>query len=158
MKRRNLLAMGLASAVPMAWSAAPHDGLPAARDLQAELAAAIKAVQPLVVMVSLEGCPWCKLARESYLRPMHDKGEVHVVQVDMRSPQPVRDFDGAMRTHDELIRSWKVRAAPTLIFFGAQGRELAPRLVGASPDFFGGYLDERLEASKRAVVSMPSRS
>lgn len=129
----------------------PAAVLPPARALPDELAAALRQGQPLVVMVSLEGCIFCRIARQSHLAPMHREG-LPIVQVDMRSPQQVRDFEGRLTTHDELARRWRVSITPTLLFFGAQGREVAERMEGAyQPDFYGPYLEDRL-ARSRAVL------
>ena len=59
--------------------------LPPAIALPEELALALATGSPLVVMVSLEGCPFCKIVRESYLVPMRQEQGLPVVQVDMRS-------------------------------------------------------------------------
>jgi thioredoxin-related protein len=129
----------------------PSAVLPSARALSDELAAALRQGQPLVVMVSLEGCPFCRIARQSHLAPMHREGGA-IVQVDMRSAQAVRDFDGRMTTHDALVQRWRVPIAPTLLFFGPGGREVAERMEGAyQPDFYGPYLDERLDQARVAI-------
>ena len=44
--------------------------LPASHSLAQELALAQKLRQPLVVMVSLHGCPFCEVVRSSHLAPM----------------------------------------------------------------------------------------
>jgi len=112
---------------------------------------ALKKKQPLVVMVSLEGCPYCRVARQSYLSPMHKSG-VEVVQLDMNSVQPVQDFAGQATTHGQLIRHWRVSVAPTVLFFGPNGKEVAERLEGASlPDFYGAYLEQRLEKGRQSL-------
>ena len=75
-----------------------------------------------------------------------------VVQLDMRSAQAVNGFDGERSTHQEILRAWSVKVAPTVLFFGQGAREVAPRLEGASiPDFYGAYLDERLRMARRAL-------
>ena len=126
--------------------------LPLSDSLKNELAQALAMKQPLVVMVSLEGCPFCKEARQNYLAPLHEQQGLHVTQVDMRSARPVLDFTGQRLTHDTLIRAWKIRVAPTLLFFGRGGVEVAERMVGAYiPDFYGAYLDERLLQARAAV-------
>lgn len=62
------------------------------------------------------------------------------------------DFDGKASTHEQLVRAWQVKTAPTVLFFGREGRELAPRLVGGSlSDFYGAYLDERLAQARAAL-------
>lgn len=125
--------------------------LPAAQSLPDELTRAIQSKQPLIVMVSLEGCVFCRQARQSHLSPMHKAGTV-IVQVDMRSSQPVLDFAGKLTTHDQLTRQWKVTITPTLLFFGPNGKEVAERMEGAYlPDFYGPYLEERLAQGRRAL-------
>lgn len=125
--------------------------LPLASSLPEALKQALAKSQPLVVMVSLDGCPFCKAARESYLGPMHQEG-LPIVQVDMRSTRAVQDFAGAAATHEQLVQAWRVKIAPTLLFFGRDGVEVAKRMVGGYlPDFYGAYLDERLEQARRTV-------
>lgn len=145
----SLMTVGVAPALAVAQT--PPAVLPPARSLPDELALALRQGRPLVVMVSLEGCPFCRIARQSHLAPMHREGGV-IVQVDMRSAQAVRDFSGQMTTHDALVQRWRVPIAPTLLFFGPGGREVAERMEGAyQPDFYGPYLDERLEKARLAL-------
>ncbi len=126
--------------------------LPMAASLPDELADALKKGSPLVVMVSLEGCPFCKVARQNYLGPLREQQGLPVVQVDMRSSRVIRGFNGAMLTEDELIRSWRIKVAPTVLFFGRGGVEIAERLVGGYiPDFYGAYLDDRLRLARAAL-------
>ena len=128
--------------------AAPDNRLPIALSLKDELAAALRLGQPLVVMVSLEGCPFCRVVREHHLLPLLQEGQP-IVQVDMRSDARVLDFAGQTRTHDGLVKGWKVVVTPTLLFFGNGAREVAPRLQGAAiPDFYGAYLEQRLHAAR----------
>ncbi len=126
--------------------------LPAPQSLATELAQALGRRMPLVVMASLEGCPFCKLVRDGYLAPLRIDAGQPLVQLDLRSAQTVIDFDGTRRSHDEVLRAWSVAGAPTVLFFGRAGREVAPRLAGASiPDFYGAYLEERLRVARDEV-------
>jgi len=156
-RRRWLQTAGLAAAAPgLLLSAAPahaaHAVLQPAADLRAQLAQALKRGEPLVVMVSLEGCPFCVVARDHYLAPLYAEGRIEVVQVDKRSRRTAVDFDGKPTTHDELSNRWGVRVAPTVLFFGRGGKEVAERLVGGYlPDFYAAYLDERLNQGRAAV-------
>lgn len=150
MNRRHLL-LGAAT-LPLALRQAQAAVLPPAHNLKDELAAALARHQPLVVMVSLEGCPFCKIARDHYLAPMHEQEGLPVAQVDMRSRSRLIDFQGEARTHDALVRQWRIRIAPTVLFFGRGGAEVAERLVGGYiPDFYGAYLDERLALARGRV-------
>ena len=126
--------------------------LPLAVSLPDELALALAAGSPLVVMASLEGCPFCKIVRESYLAPMRQEQRLPVVQVDMRSQRSVKNFSGMATTHEALIAAWRIEIAPTVLFLGRQGIEVAQRLVGGYiPDFYGAYLEQRLESARRVV-------
>ena len=121
------------------------------KSLADELAQALRNRELLMVMVSLHACPFCHEVRQNYLLPLKQAG-FPIVQVDMRSSSRVRDFSGSETTHATLVRRWEVRLAPTVLFFGPNGREVAERLEGAYvPDFYGGYLDQRI-ATARAQV------
>lgn len=99
-------------------------------------------------MVSLDGCPHCRVARQSHLVPMWREG-LPIVQVDFRNDRVLTDFLGQKRSHDEMTRLWRVTVAPTLIFFGPGGREVADRMEGAYlPDFYRSYLEQRLDQAR----------
>jgi len=151
-RRRFILAGGATCAFGAA-RAAPAS-LPTAVSLADELAQALKKGGPLLVMISLEGCPFCKVARENYLAPMREQQGLAVVQLDMRSSRAIKDFKGATLTQDELIRGWRIKVAPSVLFFGRGGVEIAERLVGGYiPDFYGAYLDDRLRVARAALHS-----
>jgi thioredoxin-related protein len=131
---------------------AAETSLPVTASLRESLQQALQRKQPLVVMVSLHGCPFCKVVRENYLMPMQREG-LPVVQLNMRSAQAITDFDGSAQTQDGLIRKWGVQLAPTVLFFGPQGKEVASRLKGAYlADFYGAYLDEQLAQARQATA------
>ena len=149
--RRQLLVAGAVVAALPAVRASPA-ALPHAVSLPDELAAALRHGEPLVVMVSLEGCPFCVVARNNYLGPLRAEGRLDIVQVDMRSAHPLKDFQGQPLTHEQMTRRWAIKVAPTVLFFGRGGLEVAERLVGGTlPDFYGAYLDQRLETARKAV-------
>lgn len=151
--RRRLLAL---AALAPAWpglARAAEVTLPVAADLPAQLQAALRHHDPLVVLVSLPGCPFCKAVRESHLAPAVREQGLPVVQVDMMSRQALRDFRGEASTHERLIEAWRIRVAPTVLFFGPRGDEVAKRLVGSYlPDFYGSYLEQRLESARKSLA------
>ena len=157
-KRQHLFAalktMGAACALTMpAWpvQAATETSLPVVDSLADALARALARREPLLVMVSLHGCAFCKTARENYLMPMQAEG-VPIVQVDMRHSRVITDFNGKSMTHDQWVRQREVRIAPTVLFFGRDGQEVATRLKGAYlPDFYNAYLEDQLTQARRAV-------
>ena len=152
-RRRLLQALGAAACIGGVGAAQASAGsLPLVVSLREELAQALKKGHPLVVMVSLDGCPFCKVARQNYLLPLREQQELPVVQLDMRSSLMARDFKGAPVSHDAMIRAWGIRVAPTVLFFGRDGQEVAERLVGGYiPDFYGAYLDQRLQQAHAAL-------
>ena len=124
--------------------------LPSPASLRAAAQAAAAKGEPLVLMTTLAGCPYCDLVRNHYLLPMRRAGEIQAVQLDIRDRRSnLQDFAGNTTTPAEQVSAWKARFAPTLLFFGPQGQELAERLVGvAVPDFYGEYLDARLAEAR----------
>ncbi len=126
--------------------------LPSPESLPQALTKALQRGSPLLVMVSLHGCPFCKVARNNYLAPLQGQGGLSIVQIDIRSRRAIVDFQGHTQTQDDLIRSWSIKIAPTVLFFGKGGVEVAERLVGGYiPDFYGAYLDERLAQARKAT-------
>ncbi len=132
---------------------APLRDIPEAKSLQAEISAALKAGYPLLVFVSLDNCPFCKIAKNNYLVPLMNEQSVPIVQVNFRHATPVVDWHGKTLSHEQLIRTWAVKVAPTVLFFGKNGREVAPRLIGSSTsDFYGSYLEDRIRTAKIAIL------
>lgn len=149
-----LAACWIAASAPAAHAQAAHgdSGLRTPTDLARDLARSLADRKPLLVLVSLDRCPFCRAVRDSHLRPLQVETGQMIVQLDMKSHQLVADFAGQVVTHDQLIRRWGIRVAPTVLFFGRSGVEVAPRLDGAYlPDFYGAYLEDRLQIAQRSV-------
>ena len=126
--------------------------IPVAKSLQVEISLALKISSPLLVFVSLDNCPFCKIARENYLLPLMNEQSIPIVQVNFRHSASVIDSRGQVMTQDQLIRAWGVKVAPTVLFLGKEGKEVAPRLTGGSTsDFYGVYLDERVRIAQSAI-------
>ena len=109
--------------------------------------------EPLVLLVSLPGCPFCELVRRSYLLPARQESGLQAWQLDITdSTRPLTAFDQRPTTAAAQIRVWKATFTPTVLFFGPSGEELAERLVGvAVPDFYGAYLEDRLSTARKAL-------
>ncbi len=119
--------------------------------LQAALAANTRG-EPMVLMVSLPGCPWCELLRRNYLGPMQSEGVAAYEFMINERGRTVLDFKGQRSTPAVLSTALKVTNTPTLLFFNAQGLEIAPRIEGvASADFIGVILDERLTIARERI-------
>jgi thioredoxin-related protein len=131
----------------------PGLALPSPTSLRAAAQAAAAKGEPLVVMTTLVGCPYCDLVRQHHLLPMLKAGEVVAVQVDIRDRRTtLQGFNGETSNPAEQVALWKAKFAPTVLFFGPRGEELAERLVGvAVPDFYGEYLEVRLAEARRKL-------
>jgi hypothetical protein len=135
-----------------AWAEAGTQLLPRPASLADEIHHALALRKALVLMVSLDGCPYCKLVRESYLVPLRAEGQP-VVQVELTRTWPLVDAAGRASTHVQLVHAFGARVAPSVLFLGRAGTEVAERLVGiASADFYGAYLSGRVEIANRAVL------
>jgi thioredoxin-related protein len=109
--------------------------------------------QPLVLMVSLPGCPWCELLRRNYLTPMRKEG-LHAFEFMIHEQRlQLIDFQAQRITPSVLSERLKVTITPSLLFFSAQGQELAPRIEGvASAEMIGAILDERLALARQKLL------
>ena len=134
--------------------------LPSTRSLPESARAAVALRTPLVVMTTLRGCPYCDVVRGHYLLPMQRAGQIHAIQLDMTDRvTPVQGFDGRNTTAAALVKAWKAKLAPTVLFLGPRGEELAERLIGmAVPDMYGSYLDSRLEEARLALTTQAQRA
>jgi thioredoxin-related protein len=145
----------MSTADPLSPASRPttHTALPSPSSLRGAAQAAVARGEPLVVMTTLAGCPYCDVVRNHHLLPMLRAGQVVAVQIDVRDrTSNLQGFAGDTTTPADQARAWKARFAPTVMFFGPDGRELAERLVGvAVPDFYGEYLQERLNEARRKL-------
>ena len=143
---------GVGPGLPAAW--AQDRALPVPDALPVVAAAAALKGEPLVLLVSLHGCPYCELVRRHYLLPARAEG-LPVWQINMHDQRrPLVGFDGRRTNAVEQLARWNIALAPTVLFLGLQGQELAERLPGmASVDFYGAYLDERLATARQRVKS-----
>ncbi len=67
----------------------------------------------------------------------------------------VRGFAGELLTPSAFARIYGVTVTPTMLFLDPNGKELSERMIGiATPELFGGYLDEAIE---EALVKMKAR-
>lgn len=109
--------------------------------------------EPLVLLISLPGCPYCEMVRRHYLLPARRDSGLQAWQLNISDRStPLVGFDGKATTAAAQIAAWKAGFTPTVLFFGPQGQELAERLVGlGSTDFYGAYLDERLASARKVL-------
>lgn len=110
--------------------------------------------EPMILLVSLPGCPYCELVRRHYLLPGRREAGWHAWQLDVTDRSTaLTGFDQQRTTAAAQVQAWKAGFTPTVLFLGQQGQELAERLIGvAVPDFYGAYLDARLATARRRLL------
>lgn len=124
--------------------------LPRPASWKAVLAESRATGRPIVLMFSSVGCAWCELVRRDHLRYLardQQKLGVIVVELDLLDRKPFADGE----TPAGIAKAMGVRFAPTVAFLGPEG-ELAERLLGyQSADFYGAYLDDRIQQARAAL-------
>lgn len=120
----------------------------------------------VVALFTLPGCPFCETIRREQLhhlaREQADRG-VRVVEYGLTDhkpfagPGPSADPPAAQSashaTPAALAAALGIRLAPTVVFLGPDGSELAERLVGyQSSDFYGAYLDQRIAQARSRLA------
>jgi thioredoxin-related protein len=128
--------------------------VPASLPGAAQTAASKK--EPMVLLISLPGCPYCELVRRNYLLPARNESGLEAWQLNINdNSTPLTGFDGKTTTAAAWTKTWKVSFTPTVLFLGPEGQKLAEPLVGvAVPDFYGAYLEERLEMARTALFAL----
>ncbi|MEO7887891.1 MAG: hypothetical protein ABI893_11680 [Polaromonas sp.] len=149
------LAAGLGVALPQL-AMAKDTALPVPASLPAAALIAAAKQEPLVLLISLPGCPFCELVRRNYLLPAQRDGGLQAWQLNISDrTTPLIGFDGQATTAAAQVAAWKAGFTPTVLFLGPAGQDLAERLVGlSSTDFYGAYLEERLAAARQAMVAL----
>jgi thioredoxin-related protein len=130
------------------------DAVPHTRDLRADARAATQNRQPLLLFITLEGCPFCARVRREYLGPMSQDADQNRRALIRELPieATVPDFEGRPRLGRDIAADLRISMYPTVILVDATGKLLAEPLVGfTSPDFYGAYLDNRIDTAREKV-------
>ena len=110
-----------------------------------------KKAVPLVVMFSQEGCLYCSIVRENFLKPLlvnneYDK-KVLIRELKIDSFEDVRNFDNKMIPADELATHYRAYLTPTVIVFDSTGKA-HHRIVGlVNEHYYSGELDLAIDST-----------
>jgi thioredoxin-related protein len=138
--------------------------LPALTDLREDAQQVRRTREPLIVLFSLPGCPYCKAIRQSYLAPLLREPPaghpVHIREVDITSKAVLTGLQGEVMTQAQFAAHHKIKVTPVVLMLDANGVPLADPLVGGdTAGFYGSYFDNALERSRKALAMPPeSRS
>ena len=146
-----LLACVLLALVASSARSAPP-ALAAASDLASDGALAKERRVPVLLFFNRVGCPYCERALREFLKPMErdpaNADRVLFRQVEIDKPTKLVDFKGEATTHRKFAQRYKIDLTPTIWFVDGEGRTLADPIVGLPTiDFYGAYLDQRIDDS-----------
>ena len=122
-----------------------------ATDLAADARLATARGLPLVVLYSRDDCSWCEKVRREHLGPLsRDPAAPAVIrELHMDHTTTLADFAGHRITGADFAKQMQARFAPTVMFHGPDGAQLAESIVGFRlADFYGAYLERAIEEAR----------
>ena len=128
------------------------------QDLYQEGRTAAEKRLPILIMFSMQHCPYCELIREDFLKPMLRSGDyenkVIIREIHSDSYASMRDFDGKDISVDALAHRYRASLSPTVVFLDHKGKELSKRMIGVTTvHYYGGYLDDAIDQSYKRMQS-----
>jgi thioredoxin-related protein len=132
--------------------------VPLVRDFVLEAKAAQELKVPILVLFSRRNCAFCDQVLKEFLVPMQHNEEydtkVIMRRIDVGSAAKLRLFSGKNTTYAQFARQNNIFLTPTIKLFDAEGNELTEPLVGlTTPDYYGGFLDQRIDEALAKVRS-----
>ena len=117
----------------------------------------------LVIEFSSEYCGYCRKLEALFLLPMQRNAEyrekVLIRYVSLDAFETLVDFDGQSMSTGEFASRYDVSLTPTLIFVDSSGNEMSDKLVGIwSEDFYGGFIDDRIDEARQRLAPVTAGS
>ena len=108
------------------------------------------------MLFSRRNCAFCDQVLREFLVPMQHNEEydtkVIMRQIDVGSSAKLRLFSGKNTTQKLFAKENNIFLTPTIKLFDAEGNELAEPLIGlTTPDYYGGFLDQRIDEALAKV-------
>ena len=117
---------------------------------------------PLVVMFSQEGCIYCSIVREDFLKPMLISGEYKnkalIREVKIDSFEEIRNFDGKMIPVDELATFYRAYLTPTVIVFDSYGKPHHRILGLVNEHYYSSELDAGIDKAYNYIHRVASKN
>ncbi|MDH5191061.1 MAG: thioredoxin fold domain-containing protein [Gammaproteobacteria bacterium] len=130
----------------------PGSVLPYAKNLQITAEDAIKQRLPIMIMFVTDDCPYCKTAKEEFIRPMILSGEyddkvlIRLIEIDRTDE--IIDFLGKHTTMVDFASKHKAHFTPYVKFFDGKGNEIAKPIIGiTNKDYYGMFIDDAIESA-----------
>ena len=148
------LTLALLAGVALAGTAQDVE-LPFTRDLHADGQLAREQNLPIMVVFVAEHCGYCAALEAEYIKPMLYSGEyadriiIRVLDIDRND---MVNFQGKTQSSSMVANHLGAYVTPTIMFFDADGHELAEKIIGyGTPSLFGGLLEASIDRSYAMV-------
>lgn len=111
---------------------------------------------PLLLAFEATHCNFCTRLKAEHLQPMsNNEGytqRILIRTIQINGEKKITGFNGEKISKSELSKQYKAFLTPTMLFLNDKGEEVAERMPGYnSPDYFGLYLDQAIDAAEKAV-------
>ncbi len=149
----SLAALALAG---VATAAEPEGRLQKTEDLAADARLAARQQIPILLLVSLEDCPFCIQIKQEILNPMVLSGDYDdrllMREVFIDDGERLRDFQGKEVDGASFALRYDVMLTPTLLFLDPEGRQLVEKMVGIqTPEMYFLYVDAAIDEAVSAL-------
>ncbi len=138
-------------------SVAEYNHIQFSTNLQEDGALAATRGVPLMLMISAEECPYCKVMESDYLVPLlrnraYDS-QVLIRKIHLDSFDDLVDFSGNSVAATDISQRYGVWVTPTLLFLnGNNGEEVQKRMVGLGVrDFVSAFIDQSIFAALKMI-------
>ncbi len=114
---------------------------------------------PILMMFSIDDCPYCEKVKNDILKPMMKSGKyktkVIIRHLNTSKNLDMIDFANEKSSPQELASFYGVNFFPTIVFLNHKGQPLSGHIVGiANEDYYWYDLDI---AIKTAIISYNSK-
>jgi thioredoxin-related protein len=154
------LAAILACGLSLSASVGARAEVPVVKSFQADAKLAKTEKKPIMVLFFARDCHFCERVLHEWLEPMsRDKSytdRVLLRRVEVGGTARIKDFAGKPITQGEFASFEGVFMVPTIKVFDASGKEVSEPIIGLlTPDFYGGYLDQAIQAGVDKLRGKP---
>lgn len=111
---------------------------------------------PLLLAFEATHCNYCTRLKAEHLQPMNNNEgytrRILIRTIQINGKEKITGFNGEKLSRSALSNKYKAFLTPTMLFLNDKGEEVAERMLGYnSPDYFGLYLDQAIDAAEREV-------
>ncbi|MFK5984347.1 MAG: thioredoxin family protein [Pseudomonadota bacterium] len=111
---------------------------------------------PILILFSIEHCPYCRLVKEDFLIPMlisgNYKEKVIIRELNIDNSPMITGLSGSQQSAASYAYSMGVSLYPTMVFINHQGCILSETIKGVNtPSMFGGRIDQAIDEANKKI-------